>query len=606
VRAHAPDLAVVSVSDPPARVAQGASFSARFSERNLGSRRAGASTTVFYLSVSRRVGPRAIRLAGGRPIKALRAGRKVGARVQLRIPASARARPYFLVACANARRTVKDRTTKNDCRVARRKLTVTIRPPASTGSPGPTGSPAAPGPPVTGPPCAPVRQPATTTANASCFEGDAAHGIFVSGLGDDVNPGTMAAPKRSLAAGVTAATTQGKDVYVTEGAFPEMLVLAKGVSVFGGYDASWQRAPSNITKITGTGSASVAAIASGITTSTTLQLVTLAPTTPVQSGASSYGLRGLGSPGLVLDHVTVIAAPGVAGVSGQTGAQGANGGDGTASAGGSSAAGRPGGKGGTGGFGGSGFDGDPGQSTIPDAFGGMGGPGGPGGAGGGSGFMPGSPGYAGDAGHKGADGAAGGPGNQAPNSGTWVTQSGALGQTGTPGHGGGGGGGGGADYCLVGFDPVGGRGGGGGGGGSGGGGGVGGQGGGGSFGIFLVDSTGAVITNSSVSADAGAIGGNGGPGGYAGAGGVGVAGGSGVGPSGACTASAGASGGKGGLGGPGGLGTGGGGGAGGPSVAIYGLPASAAPGTTVSHGTGGAGGSGASGSAAAGVAADYQ
>src|SRR5207248_9378393 len=98
-----------------------------------------------------------------------------------------------------------------------------------------------------------------------------------SGLGGDSNPGTMAAPKRTLAAGISAAVVQGKNVYVTEGLFQETLNVANGVSVFGGYDATWQRSPAHITNITGapTGGDTQGAVAQGVTTSTTLQLLTL-------------------------------------------------------------------------------------------------------------------------------------------------------------------------------------------------------------------------------------------------------------------------------------------------------------------------------------------
>ena len=100
--------------------------------------------------------------------------------------------------------------------------------------------------------CIRTREPTITSTDQHCFDGDPEHGVFVSGLGDDANPGTMAAPKRTLAAGIAAAIGHEKDVYVTEGVFPETLTVANGVSVFGGYDASWHRSPSNVTKITGT------------------------------------------------------------------------------------------------------------------------------------------------------------------------------------------------------------------------------------------------------------------------------------------------------------------------------------------------------------------
>jgi hypothetical protein len=164
---------------------------------------------------------------------------------------------------------------------------------------------------------------------------------------------------------------------VTEGVFPETLPLADGVSVYGGYDASWQRSPSNITKLTGTSAASDAVVATGIIEPTTVQLVTLEPSPPTSAGANSYGLRGAGSPGPVLDHVT-IAAPGAAAARGANGAHGVDGIDGSTNdtgtghggVGGAGQAGRSGGRGGDGGNGVAGETADAqGLSTSPDAWG---------------------------------------------------------------------------------------------------------------------------------------------------------------------------------------------------------------------------------------------
>ncbi|HEY2654889.1 MAG TPA: hypothetical protein VGI55_03810 [Solirubrobacteraceae bacterium] len=169
-----------------------------------------------------------------------------------------------------------------------------------------------------------------------------------------------------------------------EGMFPETLTLADGVSVYGGYDASWQRSPSNITKLTGTSAASDAVVATGIIEPTTVQLVTLEPSPPTSAGANSYGLRGAGSPGPVLDHVT-IAAPGAAAARGANGAHGVDGIDGSTNdtgtghggVGGAGQAGRSGGRGGDGGNGVAGETaGAQGLSTSPDAWGESGGAGG--------------------------------------------------------------------------------------------------------------------------------------------------------------------------------------------------------------------------------------
>lgn len=581
------DLVLLSVSRPSARLAAGSTFLERFAERNIGDRGAPASTTAFYLSPARHLKRGAIHLLGTGRVRALRSGRKVQVSDWLTVPTSTPAGSYWLLGCANGGQRLKERNRRNDCRATVLAVAVGSRPSSGSGgsaggaggSSGSGGSTSAGG---TGSICVASRHPTLASARPDCFDGDAALGIFVSGLGDDANPGTISAPKRTLAAGVTAAAAQGKDVYATLGVYPEMLRLANGVSVYGGYDALWQRSPSNVTKITGSGAVSEAVYATGITRPTTVQLLTLAPGPSSLPGESSYGVGGAGSPALVLDHVTVLAARGTDGSSGAAGAPGVPGGNGHSSngqvgaAGGVGAGGRVGGDGGLGGYdGASGAAGGSGLSTTPDEWGRMGGPGGAGGKGGpdpGSGL----PGENGDSGHVGADGSGGGSGNVTAGSRFWVTESGRNGQPGSDGHGGGGGGGGGTA----------------------------GQGGGGSFGIFLEDSAGALVRDSHITASDGGAGGRGGVGGFPGTGGLGGTGYHGDGGTGLCTAGA-ARGGSGGLGGPGGLGGNGGGGAGGPSVAIYGVGAANAPGTTVSHGHGGAGGNGAGRAGADGVVADY-
>jgi hypothetical protein len=128
--------------------------------------------------------------------------------------------------------------------------------------------------------CVPTDQPDISSTNPNCFDGDAARGVFISTSGNDNNSGTMAAPMRTLGAGLKAAFSDRKDVYVTGGTFPEVLVVANGVNVFGGYDANWQRSPTNITRITGTAQSPWAADAEGIGARTTLQSLTLIAPTP--------------------------------------------------------------------------------------------------------------------------------------------------------------------------------------------------------------------------------------------------------------------------------------------------------------------------------------
>jgi hypothetical protein len=400
---HGAQLVVRSLSRPPAQIAPGSTFSVSFREANIAQRRAAASTTVFYLSPTRHPGHGAIRLlGGGTPARALRPDRAVRLTAWLTVPAFTPVRSYFLIACANGH--VK--TGRSRCRVSNGKVLVTRRAGGPGGSGGSAGSGRSGGSRTIGgggPLCAPGDPPALSSTSSTCFDGDAADGIFVSPNDNDASPGTIAAPKRTLAAGIAAATLVDRDVYVDAGVYPELLKVAKGVSVYGGYNSSWRRSPANKTEITG-------------------------------------------DTGLVLDHVTVLAAPGKAGFAGPEGTRGANGGNGVVQGGNSGSGGTSnvGGNGGTGGYGGSGADGQPGQpcSSPPTctAAGDLGGPGGSGGAGGGN-HKAGTSAYDGGSGQVGASGAGGGSDDGAAGSGYWLSQSGQNGQAGSDGGGGGGGGG---------------------------------------------------------------------------------------------------------------------------------------------------------------------
>jgi len=69
-------------------------------------------------------------------------------------------------------------------------------------------------------------------------------GVFVAQIGDDANPGTMSAPKRTVQAGATLAAATGKVVFVAEGLYTENVTTV--VSLFGGYESSsWTYDPEN-------------------------------------------------------------------------------------------------------------------------------------------------------------------------------------------------------------------------------------------------------------------------------------------------------------------------------------------------------------------------
>jgi hypothetical protein len=626
-----PDLKVASVAVPAGAVTAGSRMTARVKTRNAGDRRVRRSTTRLHLSRDARKG-RGDRRLGSARFTSLSPRKSRIKSIRVTIPSATQPGRYRLLACADAGRKARERSERNNCRASPRTLTVGLAltdavvpgrldEPAASAPPEPSIPPAVP--PVgdddgdgftdavdcapddpTVSPGAPDQPEGSGFADTNCdgIDGDASRAVFVSPDGSDGNPGSRALPKRTLAAAVGTALGRGDDVYATAGVYAERLDVANGVDVYGGYAADWTRSGTAETRITGDVSPGrvEGAVALDVTASTTLQLLTLAPRAATAPATSSYGLRAARSPGLAVDRVVATAGAGTAGVAGATGADGrsaspgvngisgqCDGFLGSGGGGGASPVGRAGGKGGVGG--------NPGDNDGGPGFAGLGsggGPGGPGGDGGNPGRLGGA-GSSGDWGVRGVDGAGGK--HVIPFSGVWTSGPGAPGTPGTDGYGGGGGGGGGGQGGLA-DDGGGNGGGGGGGGGEGGRGGAGGIGGGGSFGILLVDSTGAVVRESVVSAADGGAGGSGGSGGWPGQGGA-----RGLGAT-HCTDEIGA-GGNGGLGGVGGLGAHGGGGAGGPSIGLYQVNSSiTAAGNTLSFGSGGAGGGSAGHSGAAGLA----
>jgi hypothetical protein len=456
--------------------------------------------------------------------------------------------------------------------------------------------------------------------------------IFVSpeGVGDsatsanDANPGTAAAPKKTVPAAILAALSAGKpEVISGVGYYPKLTLTAThsgSVTVRGSFGqyGDWTRAgtaglpgspPKSGSKIW---LAQEPVLFNGVTGLTMESWSFKGITSGTPAGGSVFGVRAIGGSNVTLNNVKAEAEAGQVGANGAngpnataTGSNGAQGADATSSCssttGGAGGAGAS-GNGRTGGAGGNGncnANGNNGSSGIVVSGGG-----GAGGAGGSKeipnvcliNYTPAVGGGAGGAGGAGSGGGAGG----AAGTGAGYTASGisggvgGSGSAGASGHGGGGGGGGGGGHggFLCGnADPAG-AGGGGGGGGIGAPAGAGGGGaGGGSFGIFVHNSTVLLDPNTVVVAGNGGKGGTGGAGGAGGAGGNGGRGGNGR--------FDGAGGGGGGGGGGGQGAGGGGGGQGGPSVGIVVISGGSVfiNGATVTYSSGGAGGDGGAGGA---------
>lgn len=442
-------------------------------------------------------------------------------------------------------------------------------------------------------------------------------GIWVSSsLGDDANPGTQERPLRTLAAGLALAGAglhdgRGGRLYLCGEIYKEIVTLAPGVSLFGGFDCAhgWLysgaghratvQAPEAIAALTLPSSDRESMIAD----------VDVEASTPVTPGGSSIGVLALLGSKAVFMRSTITAGNGAHGLNGDDGGHGdapaphgAPGQDGMDAC---SAAAGLGGPGpvthcgdGTQPTGGGGGDGNEvstnnGLTGLPEPD--------PNPEGAGIGGEGQSDTEACMRGGDGAPGKNGGHGFGATGPGMITTGgyagvAGGDGENGVPGQGGGGGGGS-LGSALCGNAPHGGAGGGSGGaGGCGGAGGKGGQAGGSSFGVVLFspdirgDATVEIQAGNGGNGGRGSVGQQGGNGGVAGKGGLDA--------SGVVTGCAGGAGGHGGYGGAGG------GGHGGHAIAVvqvgFALPVPFSP----HYGVAGVGGPGGSADSAAEHGAD--
>lgn len=434
--------------------------------------------------------------------------------------------------------------------------------------------------------------------NCDGIDGDPNNAFFVDPvLGKNTNPGTPQAPFQTLSHAVTAAAAAGKALYLAQGNYDEPAFrLDKPVSLHGGYsglDGGWARDGGYTTRIGG-GSIGLTVSGLGEDAGVVLERLHIESVQPPDAGAPSIGLRVMGSGGVRLRYVQVVAGPGAPGTAGTSPVinprGGADGGDGESSRrtdprmradGGTpglsscgDVAARSGGRGGLGGqLANPATDGLAGERAtdggtagtpqdLPDCTGTV------------ECVCTGRPGTNGQQGLDGAPGDDGPAGNalgQLTND-SWVASTGSTGGPGQPGEGGGGGGGGG--YCRMGtYSSA--EGAGGGGGGSGGCPGTGASGGGGggaSIAVLLIQGH-VSLENSTLTTTGGGQGGAGGTGGNGSPGGKGGTGGTGYTDRVTFTTphatSIGGTGGNGGNGGNGGRGGHGGNGGGGPSVGVW-------------------------------------
>jgi hypothetical protein len=124
----APDLAEVSVSDPPAVVAPGGRFSLTHTVRNVGTDLAGPSTTRYYLSLDTVLSADDQRITGSRAVPGLAAGDESTGTVQVMLRPKARTGQFFLLACADDLKAVNESDETNNCLASAGRTEVRLSP----------------------------------------------------------------------------------------------------------------------------------------------------------------------------------------------------------------------------------------------------------------------------------------------------------------------------------------------------------------------------------------------------------------------------------------------------------------------------------------------
>jgi hypothetical protein len=120
-----PDLAVSSLSNPPASAPRGGSFSVTDTTTNQGTASAGASTTRFRLSLDSTITGADPLLTGSRAVASLAAAANSSGTITVTVPTTMALGTYYLGACADDLAAVAESNEVNNCRASTTTIQVT-------------------------------------------------------------------------------------------------------------------------------------------------------------------------------------------------------------------------------------------------------------------------------------------------------------------------------------------------------------------------------------------------------------------------------------------------------------------------------------------------
>jgi hypothetical protein len=172
--------------------------------------------------------------------------------------------------------------------------------------------------------------PTWTPSQDSCVINEA-HGIFVSPMGSDTNPGTRAMPVATIGRAMSAAKAASKRVYICRGTYAEKVTVGSaldGVSLYGGLDcSSWAYSAGNTVTAAPT-AAGFALELDGLTAGVTIEDVTFVAqnANPAHAGESSIAAFANGAQNVILRRVALFGGNATDGAAGASGGASADGG----------------------------------------------------------------------------------------------------------------------------------------------------------------------------------------------------------------------------------------------------------------------------------------
>ena len=123
------DLRITAVSPTTTEVHQTSKLETKVTLRNAGKKRSSRSVTALYLSLDARRG-KDLKLGRTWTAPALRAGKSRSTTIAAKVPRKVATGAYYVIACADIKRQVRESREGNNCRTARRKVEV-LGPPSS-------------------------------------------------------------------------------------------------------------------------------------------------------------------------------------------------------------------------------------------------------------------------------------------------------------------------------------------------------------------------------------------------------------------------------------------------------------------------------------------